>query len=302
MRKDLGLLLISAALISAASFCYLYTQRSTGWLPIITHPYSDYSLPLATLGAVSLILGLCLWLRGDPKKMSLPSFSPKTSNIAFFILAGLIMKVLVEVMHEVGGHGLYVLLFGGRILRVHISLLWPYQTSYIWWSLPNLKPLERALIIGGGILNCLIVSFALQLLLFLRAQPWRLGVPLLWFSYWNYISSAGYLLSGGYGAFGDVAELIEMGVFTHFSSLLLGLAVFTAGYFLLSLILRRLLTPLVSEIKLGYVVAGFWLTTVLVVVFTVLNPCVRAPPTLIPVGFVPTIFWLVLEMLWKCTH
>lgn len=299
MRKDEGLLLISAALFIAASFCYLYTQRSTGWRPVITHPYRDYAFPLAVLGAVTLILGLYLWLRGEPKRTPLPSFSPTASNLAFSIVVGLVMKVAAEVMHEVGGHGLYILLFGGRILGVRISLLWPYQTSYIWWSHPALEPLERGLVIGGGILNCLIVSFALQLLLLLRPQPWRLAVPFLWFSYWNYISSAGYLLSGGYGAFGDVAELIEMSVLTRLSSLLLGLAVFTAGYFLLSIILRRLLTPLVSESKLGYVVAGFWLTTPLIVFLTAFNPCVRAPLTLIPVGFIPTLFWLALEMLWK---
>ena len=41
------------------------------------------------------------------------------------------MKVLGEVVHEVMGHGVFVLLFGGDIIRVHIAFLWPYEFSYI---------------------------------------------------------------------------------------------------------------------------------------------------------------------------
>jgi len=294
VRKEQGLLILSLILLLAASFCHLYTKRSTGWLPVITHPYRDYALPLAALGAVALALGLYLGLRRE----EIPHPSSGFSNLAFFIVMALIMKVAAEVMHEVGGHGLYVLLFGGRILRVRISLLWPLRTSYIWWDLPDLAPWQRGLIIGGGILNCLLISFALQLLLLLRPQPWRLGTLLLWFAYWNYISSAGYLLSGGYGAFGDVADLIKMGILTPLSSLLLGLLVSIAGYLLLSINLRRLLMPLVSADRLGHAVAAFWLTTALVVVLMILNPQVRAPVTLIPLGFIPTLLWLLLETLW----
>jgi hypothetical protein len=299
MRRDEWLLLISMVFLTAASFSYLYEQRYTGLLPVITYPYRDYALPLAVLGAVIFAFALYLRLRGSPREpFSLP-FSPAALNLAFFVATGLIMKVAAEIMHEVGGHGFYVLLFGGRILGVHISLLWPLETSYIWWSLPSLGSFEHALVLGGGILNGILVSFTLQLLLFLRPQSRRLMVPLLWFAYWNYISSAGYLLSGGFGAFGDVAELIKIGFLTVLSSLLLGLAVFTVGYILLSIILRRLITPLVSARNLGYAVSGFWLTTALVVILTVFNPYVKASPELVPIGFIPTVLWLTLERLWK---
>jgi|GEM_PF-1040696 len=310
MRRDAWLLIVSAVLLTAASFSYLYEQRYIGLVPegytgsfidliVITHPCRDYAPPLAVLGALTLVFALYFRLRGTPEEAPFRSFSPTSLNLAFFVATGLILKVAAEVMHEVGGHGFYVLLFGGRIREVYISLLWPLQTSYIWWSLPSLGSFEQALVIGGGILNCILVSFALQLLLFLRPQPRRFAVPLLWFAYWNYISSAGYLLSGGFGAFGDVAELIKMGVLTGLSSLLLGLAVFTVGYILLSIILRRLLTPLVSARNLGYAVSGLWLVTALVVVLTVFNPGVKAPPALVPIGFIPTLLWLALERLLK---
>jgi hypothetical protein len=310
MRRDVGLLLVSVALIIVASLSYLYEQRYIGLVPegytslfidliVIVHPFREYALPLSTLGALALVSALYLRLQGTSGTAPSQPFSPAALNLAFFVAVGLIMKVAAEVMHEVGGHGFYVLLFGGRILGVYISLLWPLESSYVWWSLPDLGSSERALVMGGGILNCVIVSFILQLFLFLRPRPWRLAVSLLWFSFWNYISSAGYLLSGGFGAFGDVAELIEMGFLTGVSSLLLGLAVFIVGYILLSIVLRRLLRSLVSAKKFGYTVAGFWLTTALIVTLTVFNPQVKASPALIPVGFIPALLWLVLERLWR---
>ena len=299
MRKEAAIPLVLATLLIVASFSYIYAMRYTGLFHVITNPIRGYALPFLALGTMTLIIGLYLSPRGEPEEASSQPYSTAMSNLAFFIFVGFIMKVVAEVMHELGGHGLYILLFGGRILRVRISLLWPLQSSYIWWSLPSLGHLERSFIVGGGILNCLIVYFSLQLLLLLRPQPWRFGVPLLWFSYWSYISSAGYLISGGYGPFGDVAELIEMGILTNLTSLILGLAIFAVGYFLLSVILRRLIAPIVSESMLGYAVAGFWLTTAFVVILTVLNPVVRAPLTLIPIGFIPTFLWLILEGLWK---
>ena len=46
--------------------------------------------------------------------------------LSIFLSIGFIMKILGEVIHEVMGHGLFILLFGGTITRVHIALLWPY--------------------------------------------------------------------------------------------------------------------------------------------------------------------------------
>jgi len=296
MRRSTGLLLLSSTIFLIALFCYFYEQRYSGLLPVITYPYRDYALPLVTLGATIFIFGLYLRAEKEPSPQALSS---ATLNLAFFIAIGLLMKIVSEILHEIGGHGFYVLLFGGRILGVQISPLWPLQSSHIWWSLPALGPLEKAFVVGGGILNGSVVSFVLQLLLFFRPQSWHLGAPLLWLAYWSYISSAGYLLSGGFGPFGDVPELIAKGSLTRTSSFLLGLAVFTAGYVLLSLILRRLLKTHVTSNNLGYIVAGFWLTTTLVAILAVLNHEVKAPPSIIPVSFIPALLWLVLELLRK---
>lgn len=147
------------------------------------------------------------------------------------------MKIAGEVVHEMLGHGFYVLLFGGTNKRIKISLLWPLKTSYIWWSTPGLGAAQEALVVGGGILNGLILSFALQAFLLLRPRPWRYAVPLIWLAFWAYLSSTGYLIAGALGSFGDVGRLIGIGVLTLASSFALGLALFTVGFVSISIIL-----------------------------------------------------------------
>lgn len=104
------------------------------------------------------------------------------SAAAFFSLA-FVMKVIGEIVHEVMGHGFFVLLFGGKITRVHISLLWPYELSYIVWN-GNFEAWQMPWIHGGGILVCLIVSGILQtLLLFGIVKDQRSSASLLWLSF-----------------------------------------------------------------------------------------------------------------------
>lgn len=220
----------------------------------------------------------------------------------FFIVLGFVMKVVGEVVHEVLGHGFYVQLFGGTIRRVHISPLWPLRTSYIWWSAPGLSPTQEALVVGGGVLNCLVLSFILQAILLLRPQPWRYATPMLWLAFWFYLSSTGYLMVGALRPFGDVAQLISMDILTPTSSLALGLALFTVGFISLSTILRRALLTVVSEVAAGRWVAFFWLTVPLALTAAAFNPQYHASPVLILVGFLPAVVWLLWEKLSKMRH
>ena len=79
--------------------------------------------------------------------------------LTVFLSLGFITKILGEVVHEVMGHGLFVLAFGGRITNVSISLLWPYELSQIGFAAPThgFQPWQEVLVDGGGILMCLIV-------------------------------------------------------------------------------------------------------------------------------------------------
>jgi len=76
-------------------------------------------------------------------------------------------KVVAEIVHEVFGHGLFVLLFGGEITEVHISPLWPYELSYIRWK-GSFEPWQLPWLQGGGILICHVVTLFLQAVLLLR--------------------------------------------------------------------------------------------------------------------------------------
>lgn len=72
------------------------------------------------------------------------------------------MKIAAELVHEVLGHSLLVLLFGGEIAGLYISVLWPYDFSCVWWSLSDATPLQLAWIYASGILACLMLSFLIS--------------------------------------------------------------------------------------------------------------------------------------------
>jgi len=154
--------------------------------------------------------------------------------LAEFLLIAFIMKVTGEFIHEVIGHGLFVLLFGGRIIQVYLSILWPYELSYIRWS-GDFENWQIVWIEGGGILVCMAVSIVLQILLLLDvAKHQRLSILLFWLAFWTFLNPAGYLVLGGINPFGDIAALIARGVLTRTSSILLGLVIFLGSFISIS--------------------------------------------------------------------
>lgn len=200
-----------------------------------------------------------------------------TSHSKFLVISLFIAfatKVVGEFVHEVMGHGFFVLLFGGKIASIHLSLLWPYELSYIRWS-DSLMPWQQTWIAGGGILVCFIVSGILQaLLLFNVVKDWRLSTPLLWLAFWTFLNPAGYLIIGGVKPFGDVASLIADGALTQQLSLLIGLIIFFAAFLSLSKILITQLTiksivKNIQELRLS--LALFWATIPMVTTITCLG-------------------------------
>lgn len=177
-----------------------------------------------------------------------------------------IMKVVAEFVHEAMRHGFFVLLFGGRITNVHISLFWPYELSRITYDSPlgGFEIWQTIWIVGGGILVCLVVSWALQILLLLGAvKDWRLSSLILWLSFWSFLNGTGYLIIGGVNPFGDVRDLILKGILAQETSLLMGGAIFTGSFFSIS---RTLLNSLrniglikdLGDIRIALCL--FWLT------------------------------------------
>jgi len=161
--------------------------------------------------------------------------------LAYFLILAFVMKAVGEFVHEALGHGLFVVLFGGRIVRVNISLLWPYKLSSIELS-GNFEAWQLPWIDGGGILVCLTVSCIIQALLLWKVKNWRIVVPLFWLAFWTFLNPTGYLIIGGIKPFGDISQLIVEGVLSQTSSLVIGLITFALAFFSLSRIFKDIVS------------------------------------------------------------
>lgn len=209
-----------------------------------------------------------------------------------FLSLGFVAKILGEVVHEVMGHGLFAVAFGGRITSVSISLLWPYELSHIGFAPPSggFLPWQEVLVDGGGILMCLVVSFIIQLILLLsfsKRGNWVVSSMLFWLAFWTFINPAGYLVVGGIKPFGDVANLISAGVMTQELALILGLLIFLVSLFTLSIILRNLLRKARVNQEARWSIVLFWLIVPLLTLASVVG---QGRPLLIAfLGFIPVL-------------
>lgn len=217
--------------------------------------------------------------------------------LASFIALGFVMKIVSEFVHEVCGHGLFVLLFGGKIKTVYISVLWPYELSYISWSLPSgVTSVQMAWIYGGGILACLCVSFLIQVFLILKKKiSWYFALTLFWLAFWTLINSTGYLVIGGLTPFGDIQDLIRLGVFTAFLSLALGVILFFVGSVVLSWILRGILVGEFPLKRASLGVPFFWLIIPLLGAVTLASPERSFQVAYLPLMFIPSLLSFVIE-------
>jgi len=217
--------------------------------------------------------------------------------LMIFIIVSFVTKIIAEFVHEVCGHGFFVLLFGGTIKTVHISVLWPYELSYISWSLPShVTPIQKAWIYSGGILVCLCVSFLIQAFLLLRkGTSQHLSITLFWFAFWNFISSIGYLLIGGLTPLGDVYELIRLKVLTSTISLAIGLIFFIIGFVTLSWILRKILSKIFSFKEASLGVTLFWLIIPMLIMLILISPERNLQVAYFPLAFIPTLFSFIIE-------
>jgi hypothetical protein len=202
-----------------------------------------------------------------------------------------------EFVHEVLGHGFFVLLFGGKITRVHISLLWPYTLSGIGYDPPQggFQNWQKPWINGGGILVCLLVTFVLQTLLyFRRIRDHRLSFILFWLSFWTFLNPTGYLIMGGMRPFGDIWQLINAGVLSQASSIVLGLILFPVSFYSLSKIFKDLILQagIIENIgELDFFLSLFWLIIPLTTVLALMGLPFLGSSFFIalPISFIPSI-------------
>jgi hypothetical protein len=214
-----------------------------------------------------------------------------------FLAAGFLMKIIAEIVHEIFGHGLFVLLFGGEIVNVYISFLWPYELSYINWYLPNtVTHLQLAWIYAGGIVVCLFMSFLVQTFLLLKKKSdWHIALTLFWLAFWTLANSTGYLIIGGLTPFGDVYELIKLEVLTSTISLVTGLMAFIIGFIALSWILRKILRKKFSPHMASLGVVLFWFIIPVLGIIMSISPERNLPIAYIPLMCFPIVFSFFIE-------
>ncbi|MEM3579618.1 MAG: hypothetical protein QXL54_05310, partial [Candidatus Bathyarchaeia archaeon] len=215
---------------------------------------------------------------------------------ATFIIIGFAMKIMAEFVHEVLGHSLFVVLFGGEITNVYISVLWPYKSSYVFWDLLNATPFQLAWIYSSGIVVCLVLSFLIQAFLILKGGlHFHFEIAFFWLSFWTFLSSSGYLFIGGLAPFGDVEALIDLGVLSGTFFILLGLVVFAFGFVLLSVALWRILFEVFSVDKARLGVAVFWLIIPFLVAVMAVSPEGNLDSAYLPLAFVPALASFLME-------
>lgn len=217
-----------------------------------------------------------------------------------FVVGAFVTKLIVELVHEILGHGLFVLLFGGQITGMYISVLWPYEFSRIDWSFPGtIGSTQLAWIYAGGILVCLCASFLTQIFLILKSKiRWYLALTLFWFAFWAIANSTGYLIIGGLSPFGDVYELIRLGVLTQLLSIFVGLVFFGVGFVALSWILRKTMLEIFSIKNASLGVTSFWFIIPALVTVMLANPERGLQVAYIPLTFIPVLLSFAIEYFW----
>lgn len=149
---------------------------------------------------------------------------------------------------------------------------------------------------SGGILVCLCTSFIVQVMLFWKKKiAWYWAVALFWLAFWTLISSSGYLVIGGVAHFGDVKELLELGILSRHYSLFIGLLLFSIGFITLSWVLRKTFMEVYSLKKASFSVSLFWLIIPSLVAIMILSPELSLGWSHFPLSFILAFLSIALE-------
>jgi hypothetical protein len=214
--------------------------------------------------------------------------------VIYVIFTCYTLRIFSEIIHEVFGHGLVTILFGGSIEAVHISLITPFDTSYITLDQSNLTYEQYLIAVSGGMIVDLTLSFLLQGILLLRQLDWKLATPTIWLAYWTHSNDTGIILGNALtGGEGDMTGLIEAGIISSSFALLLGIFLYFLGFFMISIIIRRLLVKnSIEKPKVKYYILIFWM----IVPFNIVLYIIRTGfVSTIIIGIIPVITSYILE-------
>ncbi len=219
--------------------------------------------------------------------------------LLMFLFLGFTMKVVSEFIHEMG-HASFVLILGGRVTGMSISVEWPFTLSHTRWELQNPTDIQIALISVAGVIFDVFTSLTGQTILRTRKdiRPF-LAIALFWLSFWSYLSSVVYLVMGAFYPFGDILDLIGAMPVPQLWIGTIGVVLLISFTYSLSLILRDIFARVLGLVNASEMVSYFWaILHMFFVSITIVKYGMPMPPTIAVTALVLIFVWSFFAARW----
>lgn len=209
------------------------------------------------------------------------------------------MKIASKFIHEMG-HATFVLLLGGTVTGMSISVEWPFTTSYTRWELQDPSSLQIGLISIGGILFDVLTTISGQAILVFKKKINQFSaVALFWLSFWSYLSSVVYLVMGAFYPFGDILALTNDIAVPRLWIGVVGFALLISNTYSLSMILREIFSGVLQTTKASDMVSYFWaLLHFFFVSITIFKVGLPMPPSITMTVLALIFVWSYITARW----
>jgi len=216
-----------------------------------------------------------------------------------FLFLGFMMKVLSEFIHEMG-HATFVLILGGKLTGMSISVEWPFTMSHTTWEMQNSSNFQIGLISIGGILFDVMTTVLGQALLISRKKMNQFSaLALFWLSFWPYLGSVVYLVMGAFYPFGDILALTNVIEIPRLWIGTLGIMLLITCTYSLSLILREIFSRVLQTTKASEMVSYFWaLLHLFFVSITLVKVGLPLPPSIVMAVLALIFVWSYITARW----
>ncbi len=209
------------------------------------------------------------------------------------------MKVVGEFIHEMG-HATFVLIFGGKLTGMSISVEWPFTMSSTMWEMQNSSSFQIGLISVGGILFDVMATVLGQAFLISRKKIGQFSaVALFWLSFWPYLSSVVYLVMGAFYPFGDILALTNVIDIPRLWIGAIGIVLLISSTYSLSMILRDIFSRVLQITKASDMVSFFWAVLHLFFVsITIVKFGLPLPPSIVMAVLALIFVWSYITARW----
>ena len=219
--------------------------------------------------------------------------------LLMFLFLGFMMKIASEFIHEMG-HASFVLMFGGRVTGMSISVEWPFTLSHTRWEMRNPSDIQIALISIAGILFDVLTTLSGQAILRMRKEirPF-FAIALFWLSLWPYLSSVVYLVMGAFYPFGDILDLISAIPVPRIWIGTLGVILLFSFTYSLSMILKGIFSSVLGLVNASEAVSYFWAVLhMFFVSITIVKYGMPMPPAITMTVLVLIFVWSFFTVGW----